>query len=195
MSGLVSTFIERLHQDTRGVVASAELIMALPLFLLVWVLIWEFGVLESSKVVLAVETRTSAFLDASADQCFLFSNRQEAMAGKATFYLPSCTRSTWSGADQFWSEMDQRGGQSLTRDVRQAQPPQLVTSSLEVGFRFHSALHWPYYQMTNRVTVMRPIRYSNQDPRLTYGYDRVLWDKLSNYGSLPSLFPNVFRGR
>jgi hypothetical protein len=191
----VSTFIERLHQDTRGVVASAELILALPLFLLSWILMWEFGVLGSSKVVLAVESRTVAFLDANADQCVLLSNRQEAIGRRATFYPPTCSRSVWSGADRFWSEMDQRGGQSLTGDVRGAQPPRLVTSDLQVGFRFHSALRWPYYDMRNRVTVMTPVRYTNEDPRLTYGYDRALRSKLSSNGSLISLFPNVFRGR
>ncbi len=191
----MSTFIERLHRDCRGVVASAELIMALPVFLLFWVLLWEFGVAASTKVTLAAETRTASFLDAYAGACWARGNHQEAMIRRANFHVPTCSRRAWPDADRFWREMDGKGGQGLTGDVSKAKPPRLVEARLQADFTFHSALRWPVQNMVNRVVVMEPVRYINDDPNLTYGYDRVLKRRLSSgHGALITLFPNVFRG-
>ncbi|MCO6188239.1 hypothetical protein [Rhizobium sp. L1K21] len=194
MSGPLSIFIERLHHDERGVVASAELILGLPLFLLFWVLMWEYGVLLSAKLALAGETRTAAFMQAFTGHCLAPANHQEAMRRKSVFHPPSCSLETWPGASRFWQDMDGEGGEGLTRDVKAATAPRRVNVRLQADFRFHRELDWGTYAMSNRVVVMEPVRYTYEDAKLKYGYDQVLKDRVSQHGSLIDLFPGVFRG-
>ncbi len=204
MYGLLSICIEvllrpacelaaRLNRDERGVVASAELVAGLPIFLLFWVLMWEFGVLQSAKLALAGEARTAAFMQAYTEACIAPANHQQAMTRKSAFYQPQCSQKGWGEADTFWREMDKAGGEDLTRDVKKARAPMIIQARLRADFRFHRELDWELYSMSNRVSVMEPVRYTYEDGAIKAGYDKVLKERVSRHGSLIALFPNVFR--
>lgn len=185
--------ISKLHTDENGIVASAELILAAPLFLLFWVLLWEFGVLQSAKIALLSSNRTAAFLQAKHDICRASGNRQKAIIEKTTYDTPSCSEKSWSGAQRFWFEMDDAGGQNLTREVRNARGPKVITARQNAVFRFHPELEWADYRIPDKFVVMEAVTYTNDDPALTIGYDQVLKQRLSNgHGRLMELFPNLF---
>ncbi|WP_422374223.1 hypothetical protein [Roseibium sp.] len=187
--------INRLHSDDRGFVASAELILAAPLFLLFWVLMWDLGILQSAKLNLVVSNRTATFMKAQHDYCLPSGTPQAAVSGKTDVAFPACRRRSWSGADAFWSELDRAGRQNITRDVRRATAPGLIESRQTALFRFHPELEWGRYRIPDRFAVMEPVTYTNEDPALAGGYDRVLKDRLSSgHGSLIRLFPGLFPG-
>jgi hypothetical protein len=187
--------IRSLHTDERGIVASAELILAGPIFLLFWVLLWDFGILQSAKLALLSSNRTAAFLEAKHGICAGSGKQQEAVAGKTTYGAPACSKKNWNGASKFWSEMDNEGGQSLTGDVRNAKAPRIITARQQAVFRFHPELEWADYRIPDRFVVMEEVTYTNDDPALTAGYDKVLKQRLSSgHGQLIDLFPNVFPG-
>lgn len=189
----MSTLTSRLNRDEEGVVASAELILALPIFLLFWVMLWDFGLVQTARVVLAVENRTAAFLEANHRNCTVFGNHQIAVGDKTTFEQSRCTRQAWPGAARFWNEMDRAGGSDLVRDVARARAPDLVTANKVAAFRFHPELNWDVYRMPDKLVVMEPLTFTNDDPALAIGYDPTLKRRLSSgHGSLMDLFPNLF---
>ncbi len=200
-TGALSTRTEaaglaRLHRCERGVIASAEFILVAPLFLLMLVLLWDLGMLQTAKVNLVATTRTAAFVKAHFDRCDTFRHGQEALLKKATREEPRCATTPWRETPRFWSDLDRAGGQSLVRDVRRAEVPDVITARQKVAFRFHAALDYGTMTLPDKFTAMERVVWKSDDPALTTGYDRVLYERLSRIGHLIDLFPNVFkRGR
>lgn len=182
----------RLNRDDKGALASLELLLILPIFLLFWVISWDFGLFQSAKIAQLADNRTAAFLQAQHDSCLTWSNPQEAIESKITVLPSRCSRERWAGADQFWNEMDRAGGQNLTVDVRKAQAPELITASKTTRFRFHPETSFGYKPISDEFTVISVTNYGYQDPVLKAGYNKTLKDRLSRHGAFITLFPNMF---
>lgn len=188
----MSTPIDRLHRDRRGIVTSVEFALSAPLFLLMAILTWDFGMIGAAKLQLVATTRTAAWMEARHGLCVAPQVDQQAVARKTEWTPPTCDRRPWSGAAAEWRAMDAAGGQSLTGTVSRARAPDEVTATRSVTVRFHAALGFAPYTMTDRFTTMEGRTYTVADEAIARGYDPVLHDRLSTHGAFMDLFPNVF---
>lgn len=187
------TIIERIHSDDRGAVASAELILAAPVFMFFWVIMWDIGLMQSAKLGIVAMNRTATFLEAQHRTCFVWQRPQKAISNKTTLAIPSCSREPWQGASRFWRELDAAGRENLTMDLARARQPDLVTARTSIMFRFHPSVGWSGYEIADRFFVIEPMTFTHQDEGFEIGYDRALKHRLSSgHGSLLDLFPNLF---
>lgn len=191
----MSTLTSRLHSDESGAIASAELVLAAPVFLLFWVLMFDLGMLQTAKLGLVVQNRTAAFLEAQHEICFAQRRQQAALSEKTSFSFSNCTRTPWEGASRFWRELDDAGRENLTRDLASAKMPELIEARTTTSFRFHDAVDWSRYLIADRFTVIEPATFTHLDEGFETGYDRTLVRRFSSgHGQLLDLFPNVFPG-